>query len=130
MFKVCEPHQQVSNDQDHQVKDQTCGLARDLHAVPQCLNPLSTQDPDNNDKAVEEIALVPAWILIVGCNTVEVVCVVVVEHLRSDYTKHEDHEEQNQSQVPQSLHRGPDNLHPQVEGRPPSAQPKHSDLNR
>lgn len=74
---------------------------------------------------MEEVLHVKAWKL-VSRDTINVVA--ILEQLHADHTEHEDHDEQNESQVLQRAQRGPDDLHPQVEGGPPPGQPQHSKL--
>ena len=53
-------HHQVPDDHDQHEDQDAERLARHLHAVPHGLDPLSTQNPEDNQEGMEEILHVPA----------------------------------------------------------------------
>ncbi len=77
---------------------------------------------------MEEIIHVPARKFAVVRDATDAVFVVLLEQLHADNGEDEDHDEKNENQVPQSSHRGPDDLYQHVEFRPPPGQPEHSHL--
>lgn len=95
-------HHQVSDDKDHHEDNQTHGLTRDLHAVPHGLDPLSTQDPEDDEEGVEEVVHVPAGKLAVICDATDAVFIVLPEQLHADHSEDEDDDGKYQSEVPQS----------------------------
>lgn len=92
-------HQQVSDKHDHHEEDQTHVLTWDLHATQQVINPLSTQDSEDDEEGIEEIGHIPARKLAVLHDMTDVLFVVLLEEMHAGYGEDEDHNQQKQDQI-------------------------------
>ena len=85
-----------------------------MDTVPHGLDPLATQDPENDHKRVQEVAEVPPQLA-----SVEVVRDVVgTEQLHAHDGEDEDDDGQNEAEIAQRAHRSTDYADQQVEGGP------------
>lgn len=100
LYLPAETHHHVSNEQDRPEESQTHSLTRDLHAVPESLDPLSKKGPGDDEEGVEIIVHVPARKLAVYWDAAHAVFVVLLEQLCADHGEEEDHDEQEENLVP------------------------------
>lgn len=98
-------HHQVPQQHHRQEKDEAYGFLADFHAGPHVLNPLSTEDAEDDKEGVEEVIHVPAWPFLIGCrDNVPLVTVAVPEELLANQSEDKDNNGQDDSEVPQSPH--------------------------
>lgn len=98
-------HHQVSQHHHCQEKDEAYGLLADFHAGPHVLNPLSAENPEDDEEGVEEVMHVPAWPVLFGCwDFVTVGIIAFPQELLANQSEDKDNDSQNDGEVPQSPH--------------------------
>jgi len=113
-----ETHHEVPDDHDHHEDDEAHGLTGHLHAVPHSLDPLSTEDAEDDEEGVEEVMHVPAGQRAVGGDLAHTLHVALPKKLHPHHGKDEDDDGQHQCEVPQGAHRVADDLDEHVKGGP------------
>lgn len=108
-------HHQVPQHHHCQEQDEAYGFLADFHAIPHVLNPLPTEDPEDDEEGVEEVMHVPARPFFFRCRDIlPILAVVVPEELLADQSKDKDDDGQDDGEVPQSPHRVSDDLDERV----------------
>ena len=97
-------YHEVANDHDKQEDQQAQRLAGHLHAVPHGLDPLPTEDAEDDEKGVEEVHHVPARQQARVADAVPQLRVVLAKELHAHHGEDEHDDGQHQRQVPQRPH--------------------------
>lgn len=97
-------HHQVSYHHDQQEDKKAQGLPSYFHTVPHGLDPLSTQNPEDDEEGVEEVVHVPPWQIASCADLLHIVQVALPKKLHSYHGKNEDDDGQHKSEVAQGTH--------------------------
>lgn len=97
-------HHQVSYHHDQQEDKKAQWLPSYFHTVPHGLNPLSTQNPEDDEEWVEEVVHVPPWQIASRAYLLHIVQVAFPKKLHSHHGKNEDNDGQHESEVTQGTH--------------------------
>ena len=118
MLSTERTYHQITDDHDHHEDAEAHAFTCHLHAVPHGLDPLPTQDAEDDEEGVEEVMHVPARQHAVLGNLAHTFTVVLAEQLHAHHSEDEDDDAKDESQVAQSAHRVADDAEQHVEGGP------------
>lgn len=102
---ILRTHHQVSYHHDQQEDKKAQRLPSYFHAVPHGLDPLPTQNSEDDEEWVEEIIHVPPWQIPGRAYLLHVVYVAFPKKLHSYHGKNKDDDCQHKSEVTEGTHR-------------------------
>lgn len=101
---ILRTHHQVSYHHDQQEDKKAQRLPSYFHAVPHGLDPLPTQNSEDDEEWVEEIIHVPPWQIPGRAYLLHVVYVAFPKKLHSYHGKNKDDDCQHKSEVTEGTH--------------------------
>ena len=98
-------HHQVPQHHHCQEEDEAYGFLANFHADPHVLNPLPTENPEDDEERVEEVLHVPARPLIPWLSdALSIFAVVFPKELHANQSEDKDDDGQDDGEVPQCPH--------------------------
>lgn len=101
---ILRTHHQVSYYHDQQEDEKAQRLPSYFHTVPHGLDPLSAQNPEDDEEGVEEVIHVPPWKVASRAYLLHIVQVALPKELHPHHSKNKDDDGQHESEVTQGAH--------------------------
>lgn len=97
--RILRTHHQVSYHHDQQEDKKAQWLPSYFHAVPHGLNPLPTQNSEDDEERVEKVIHMPPWQIASHAYLLHIVYVAFPKKLHSYHSKNKDDDCQHKSEV-------------------------------